>query len=56
MDNDITAADKTKLTNVGGSVIFKCPKCGKSVIARSRHEREIAVRYTCPSCGFSGPN
>jgi len=44
------------LTNGQGSTIFVCPKCGKQEIIRCRKCREIVVKYTCPSCGFVGPN
>ena len=44
------------ITNTSGSVTFPCPKCGKSTILRSRNEREIAAKYTCSECGFTGPN
>lgn len=46
----------SKITNDVGSVTFKCPKCGKSDIVRTKNERQIALKYTCPSCGFEGPN
>ncbi|MBI5797976.1 RNA-binding protein, partial [Candidatus Woesearchaeota archaeon] len=39
-----------------GSVIFKCPSCGKADITRSFHARELGTRYTCPACSFEGPN
>ena len=39
-----------------GTVRFPCPKCGKTVIIRSKHARELATKYTCPQCGFRGPN
>ncbi|MBR9700741.1 RNA-binding protein [Candidatus Woesearchaeota archaeon] len=42
--------------NTPGSVRFPCPKCGKSEITRTRNEREIVAKYTCPECGFVGPN
>ena len=44
------------LTNDKGSTSFPCPKCGKVIIQRTRKEREIAIPYTCPECGFVGPN
>ncbi len=47
---------KTLITNIEGSALFPCPKCGKTEIVRCRHCRETAVRYTCRECGFSGPN
>ena len=39
-----------------GSVTFKCPNCAKHVITRCKYCREIASKYVCPSCNFSGPN
>ncbi|MBW2975181.1 DUF1610 domain-containing protein [Candidatus Woesearchaeota archaeon] len=47
---------KAIITNIEGSTEFQCPKCGKAKIIRCRHCREIAARYTCPECNFSGPN
>ncbi|MBW3015110.1 DUF1610 domain-containing protein [Candidatus Woesearchaeota archaeon] len=47
---------KKKITNESGSVTFKCPKCGKSNIVRCKHCRQIVAPYTCPECGFRGPN
>ncbi|MGE0792809.1 MAG: zinc finger domain-containing protein [Candidatus Woesearchaeota archaeon] len=44
------------LTNDQGSTSFKCPGCGKEEIVRCRKCREIVVKYTCPQCGFVGPN
>ena len=44
------------ITNDEGNVKFKCPKCEKEEIIRCGHCREIAARYTCKKCGFSGPN
>lgn len=44
------------LTNDTGSTSFPCPKCGEAIIQRTRKEREIAVPYKCPKCGFVGPN
>lgn len=52
----ICSSCKTKLSNIRGSVIFKCPNCGGEEIIRCLHCREIAARYTCSKCGFSGPN
>ncbi|MBN1175175.1 hypothetical protein JXA48_00885 [Candidatus Woesearchaeota archaeon] len=49
-------ATKTALANDVGSTTFKCPKCGKATINRTRKSREIVVKYTCPECGFVGPN
>ena len=39
-----------------GTTTFKCPSCGKSDIIRCKHCREIAAKYTCPDCKFTGPN
>ena len=44
------------LLNQKGSVRFLCPQCGKQEIIRARKEREIVIKYTCPKCGFVGPN
>ncbi|MFW5746175.1 MAG: zinc finger domain-containing protein, partial [Nanoarchaeota archaeon] len=46
---------KSNIANDDGSVEFPCPKCG-TMIARSRHERAIVAKYSCPKCGFEGPN
>ena len=43
------------ITNDGSSVNFPCPGCGYK-ICRSTHARKIGAKYTCPSCGFEGPN
>lgn len=48
----LTAQDYAGL----GNVMFLCPRCGKSKIMRTYHERKIATKYHCPSCGFEGPN
>lgn len=34
---------------------FKCPKCGKGIIVRCYHCREITNTYKCSECGFEGP-
>lgn len=44
------------ITNDVGSVTFKCPKCGEYEIVRSKKARQIVAKYTCPKCGFVGPN
>ena len=43
------------IANKVGSVIFKCPKCGKFDIIRCNHCKSIHVKYKCPGCGFIGP-
>lgn len=52
----ICVSCKTNITNDPGASIFQCPKCGKSQIVRCKHCRQIAAKYTCPECGFEGPN
>ncbi|HLC56308.1 MAG TPA: zinc finger domain-containing protein [Candidatus Nanoarchaeia archaeon] len=47
---------KTQITNISGTVKFKCPSCGNTDLVRCTHCREIAARYKCESCEFSGPN
>ena len=47
---------KVNVSNDNGTVIFKCPSCGKADIVRSKNAREVVVKYTCPECGFEGPN
>ncbi|MBD3259471.1 RNA-binding protein [Candidatus Woesearchaeota archaeon] len=46
----------TRITNSKGSIRFKCPNCGEGEIVRCAHCRKIAAKYTCPKCGFTGPN
>ncbi|MBU0471360.1 MAG: DUF1610 domain-containing protein [Nanoarchaeota archaeon] len=47
---------KKVLTNDTGSVSFLCPKCGKHTIIRCKNCRQIVAKYSCPGCGFEGPN
>lgn len=44
------------LTNDTGATSFPCPSCAKTTIYRTKNSREICVKYTCPGCGFVGPN
>lgn len=46
----------TTIANERGSVRFLCPKCGKYEIIRCKNCRQIVAQYTCPGCGFTGPN
>ncbi|MBN2454100.1 DUF1610 domain-containing protein [Candidatus Woesearchaeota archaeon] len=46
---------KKKITNLSVTR-FMCPECGKYEIVRCKSCRENAVKYTCPKCGFTGPN
>jgi len=45
-----------RITNNKGSVTFNCPKCSDFEIVRSKNARQIVSKYTCPKCGFTGPN
>ena len=45
-----------KIDNNKGSVKFPCPKCQKGIIVRSVEDRKLCLTYTCPECGFVGPN
>ena len=45
-----------KITNLVGSVKFKCPGCVDSDICRCPHCRKIVSKYVCSKCGFTGPN
>jgi len=56
MSELVCQATKQRITNESGSVRFKCPQCGKYEIIRSLRARQIAAKYTCPECGFEGPN
>ena len=47
---------KISIVNLEGTSKFKCPKCSKEEIVRCPKCRELVVKYTCPSCGFEGPN
>ncbi|MFH1649287.1 MAG: zinc finger domain-containing protein [Candidatus Woesearchaeota archaeon] len=47
---------KQPLTNDKGATSFLCPQCGDYELFRSRKARETCMKYTCPSCGFTGPN
>ncbi|MDO8740825.1 MAG: zinc finger domain-containing protein [Candidatus Woesearchaeota archaeon] len=47
---------KRRIANKEGSVILKCPSCGKGDIVRCYHCREISAKYKCDQCGFEGPN
>lgn len=47
---------KTKITNLKGSAKFLCPQCRKYEIIRCEDCRKIVAKYTCPLCGFTGPN
>ena len=50
-----STATGTSVVNDKGSVTFPCPECG-TIIVRTKSERQNVVKYTCPKCGFTGPN
>ncbi|MDP7141339.1 MAG: zinc finger domain-containing protein [Candidatus Woesearchaeota archaeon] len=52
----ICTSCKKRVTNQPGTAKFNCPSCGKTEIVRCKHCREIAAKYTCHSCDFTGPN
>jgi Zn-ribbon RNA-binding protein len=47
---------KKDITNLKGSAKFKCPQCSESDIVRCKDCRQIAAKYKCQKCGFTGPN
>ncbi|MBI2138032.1 DUF1610 domain-containing protein [Candidatus Woesearchaeota archaeon] len=47
---------KSRITNLAGSTAFPCPQCGKYEVIRCNHCRDLAARYQCPECKFTGPN
>lgn len=49
-------ATNVRITNDKGAVVFKCPNCKDYEIVRSKNARQIVAKYTCPKCGFVGPN
>ncbi|MFP4112098.1 MAG: zinc finger domain-containing protein [Candidatus Woesearchaeota archaeon] len=56
-ENNLKCSSSNKeITNEQGAVKFPCPNCSKCMIVRTRHSRKIAAKYTCPECGFTGPN
>lgn len=52
----IDKASGRSIANDGSSVQFPCPACDDYTIVRSKQSRQIVVQYTCPKCGFVGPN
>ncbi len=55
-DKKICISCKKDIANDIGSAIFMCPACGKYEIVRCSQCRQIVAGYTCPECGFEGPN
>ncbi len=56
MDNKQCISTKKKVANDAGAASFKCPSCSDFEIVRSSFARQNAIAYTCPACGFTGPN
>ena len=56
MAEKVCSSCKTRITNIEGSTIFKCPNCAGEEIIRCAQCRKIATKYACSKCGFSGPN
>ena len=56
MSEKTCTACKVRITNMLGAVTFPCPKCKKVEIIRCPHCRKTGIKYTCPACGFIGPN
>lgn len=52
----VCSSCKKRITNMHGTAKFPCPNCAKSTIIRCTHCREIATKYECHNCNFSGPN
>jgi predicted RNA-binding Zn-ribbon protein involved in translation (DUF1610 family) len=50
------STSKVSLMNNSGNAVFLCPSCGKHEIVRTAAMRKISAKYTCPACGFEGPN
>ncbi|MEW6063285.1 MAG: zinc finger domain-containing protein [Nanoarchaeota archaeon] len=56
MKESLCSSCRTRITNIKGSAIFKCPSCGEEEIIRCGHCRVIVAKYKCSKCGFIGPN
>ncbi|MDP3734178.1 MAG: zinc finger domain-containing protein [Nanoarchaeota archaeon] len=56
MEEKACISCKKKIVNDKGRVIFKCPKCENREIVRCSNCRSNAIQYSCPECGFKGPN
>ena len=50
------STSKVSVMNNTGNAVFLCPACGKHEIVRTAAMRKICAKYTCPGCGFEGPN
>ncbi|MBI1970826.1 RNA-binding protein [Candidatus Woesearchaeota archaeon] len=47
---------KKRVSAKVGTTTFSCPQCGKHTIVRCGSCRRIVAKYSCPGCGFEGPN
>ncbi|MBS3123879.1 hypothetical protein J4437_04560 [Candidatus Woesearchaeota archaeon] len=56
MDEKTCLSCKKRVVNDAGKVDFQCPKCKTYLIVRCSNCRSNAVKYSCPNCGFVGPN
>jgi len=56
MATDRCVSCNVETTNKAGTARFPCPECGGGEIIRCLHCREIAAKYTCSKCNFTGPN
>lgn len=56
MQAKICLSTKKRIDNDQGAVMFMCPSCSEFEIVRSSFARKNAIKYTCPSCKFQGPN
>jgi len=57
MENELKCSScKKRSANSTGTTVFKCPSCSEADIVRCKHCREIAAKYICPNCKFTGPN
>jgi predicted RNA-binding Zn-ribbon protein involved in translation (DUF1610 family) len=56
MEAKVCLSTKKRIDNDQGAVIFMCPSCSEFEIVRSSFARRNAIKYTCPSCKFEGPN
>ncbi|MDP7180093.1 MAG: zinc finger domain-containing protein [Candidatus Woesearchaeota archaeon] len=52
----VCSSCKTDITNLAGTAKFPCPNCAKYTIIRCKHCREVAAKFSCPECKFTGPN
>jgi len=55
MEEKTCSSCKVKVAN-DNAVEFNCPNCSKYILVRCSECRKKATKYTCPDCGFVGPN